>query len=98
MTTFVPRSRIRYATAHGDYARLHTDAGSHLVRISLNALEERWGEAGFVRIHRSTLVALGHVSAVSMDGGRCSVQFATPPAGQPPAHPRAARAAAADAR
>lgn len=73
VTTFLQRSRIRYATAHGDYARLHTDAGSHLVRVSLNALEERWGEAGFARIHRSTLVSLPHVTAVSMDGGRCRV-------------------------
>ncbi|MEO3937779.1 LytTR family DNA-binding domain-containing protein [Dermatophilaceae bacterium Soc4.6] len=74
VTTFVQRSRIRYATAHGDYARLHTDEGSHLVRISLNSLEERWGPVGFARIHRSTLVSLAHVSAVAMDGGRCTVR------------------------
>lgn len=74
VTTFVQRSAIRYATAHGDYARLHTDAGSHLVRISLNSLEERWATAGFARIHRSTLVSLAHVTAVSMDGGRCRVR------------------------
>ncbi|MDQ2757961.1 MAG: LytTR family DNA-binding domain-containing protein [Actinomycetota bacterium] len=75
VTTFVQRSRILYATAHGDYARLHTDEGSHLVRISLNSLEERWGAVGFARIHRSTLVSLAHVSAVSMDGGRCAVRI-----------------------
>ena len=74
VTRFIQRSRIRFAKAHGDYARLYTDDGSHLVRISLNALEERWGEHGFVRIHRSTLVSLAHVSAVSMDGGRCLVR------------------------
>ncbi len=74
VTTFVRRSQIRFARAHGDYARLHTDEGSHLVRISLNALEERWGEHGFVRIHRSTLVSLAHVTAVSMDDGRCLVR------------------------
>jgi len=75
VTTFVQRSRIRYATAHGDYARLHTDQGSHLVRISLNSLEERWGSVGFARIHRSTLVSLAHVTAVSMDDGRCRVRI-----------------------
>ena len=74
VTRFIQRSRIRFARAHGDYARLYTDDGSHLVRISLNALEERWGEHGFVRIHRSTLVSLAHVSSVSMDGGRCLVR------------------------
>jgi DNA-binding LytR/AlgR family response regulator len=73
VTRFISRSQIRYAQAHGDYARLHTDTGSHLVRVPLSILEERWAEFGFVRIHRSTLVALPHVSEVRMDHGRCSV-------------------------
>ena len=57
----VQRSQILYAQAQGDYARLHTATASHLVRVSLNALEERWGEHGFVRIHRSTLVSTTHI-------------------------------------
>ncbi|NHA68284.1 LytR/AlgR family response regulator transcription factor [Phycicoccus flavus] len=73
VTRFITRSRIRYAQAHGDYARLHTDAGSHLVRVPLSVLAERWADHGFVRIHRSTLVALQHVREVRMDHGRCSV-------------------------
>lgn len=73
VTRFITRSQIRYAQAHGDYARLHTDTGSHLVRVPLSVLEEKWGDFGFVRIHRSTLVALPHVSEVRMDHGRCSV-------------------------
>jgi DNA-binding LytR/AlgR family response regulator len=75
VTTFLQRSEVRYAQAHGDYARLHTADSSHLVRISLTTLEQRWGPAGFVRIHRSTLVALPHVTAVRMVHGRCSVQL-----------------------
>lgn len=77
VTRFVARSQIRYAQAHGDYARLHTDAGSHLVRIPLSVLEEQWREHGFVRIHRSTLVALPHVDEVRMDHGRCAVVIGT---------------------
>jgi DNA-binding LytR/AlgR family response regulator len=73
VTRFITRSQIRYAQAHGDYARLHTETGSHLVRVPLSVLEERWARYGFVRIHRSTLVALPHVSEVRMDHGRCSV-------------------------
>jgi DNA-binding LytR/AlgR family response regulator len=73
VTRFISRSQIRYAQAQGDYARLHTDSGSHLVRIPLSTLEERWGPAGFVRIHRSTLVALPHVREVRMEHGRCTV-------------------------
>ena len=74
MTRFIQRSQILYASAHGDYARMHTANGSHLVRVSLNALEERWGEKGFVRIHRSTLVSLAHVTEVSSDSGRAVVR------------------------
>ncbi len=73
VTRFIQRSQIRYAQAHGDYARLHTEVGSHLVRVPLTVLEDRWGDFGFVRIHRSTLVALPHVTEVRMDRGRCSV-------------------------
>jgi DNA-binding LytR/AlgR family response regulator len=62
----VPRATIRFVEAQGDYARLHTAEGSHLVRIPLAQLEERWANAGFVRIHRSYLVALPLVSELRM--------------------------------
>jgi len=75
VTTFIKRSQVRYAQAHGDYARLHTSTGSHLVRTSLTTLEERWAEAGFVRIHRSTLVSLPHVTAVVNGHGGCKIRL-----------------------
>jgi len=74
VTRFVQRSTVRYVEAQGDYARLHTGQNSHLVRIPLSTLEERWRDAGFTRIHRSTLVALQHVDEMRVDGGRCSVR------------------------
>ena len=73
VTRFIPRSDIRWVQAQGDYARLHTPTGSHLVRIPLATLEEQWAAAGFVRIHRSTLVSTRHISEIHQDGGRCSV-------------------------
>jgi DNA-binding LytR/AlgR family response regulator len=73
VTRFVSRSDVRYVEAQGDYARLHTATGSHLVRLPLGSLEERWGGAGFLRIHRSLLVSLAHVDEVRVDGGHCSV-------------------------
>jgi DNA-binding LytR/AlgR family response regulator len=74
VTRFVQRSTVRYVEAQGDYARLHTGQNSHLVRIPLSTLEERWRDAGFTRIHRSTLVALQHVDEMRVDGGRCAVR------------------------
>jgi DNA-binding LytR/AlgR family response regulator len=77
VTTFIRRSQVRYAQAQGDYARLHTATGSHLVRTSLTTLEERWAEAGFVRIHRSTLVSLPYVDAVITGNGGCKIRLGT---------------------
>lgn len=73
VTRFVRRKDIIFVTAQGDYARLHTAQGSHLLRVPLSSLEERWADAGFVRIHRSHLVALPHVEEVRSDEGRYSV-------------------------
>lgn len=69
-TKLVPRSTVRWVEAQGDYARLFTDDGnSHLVRIPLTQLEERWAKAGFVRIHRSYLVALHLITELRMGQG-----------------------------
>jgi DNA-binding LytR/AlgR family response regulator len=73
VTRFISRSDVRYVEAQGDYARLHTIAEGHLVRVPLSTLETEWRDAGFVRIHRSLLVALGHIEEVRIDGGRCTV-------------------------
>ena len=43
------------------------------MRVPLRLPDERGADRGLVRIHRSTLVALPHVSEVRMDHGRCSV-------------------------
>lgn len=73
VTRFIRRGDVRYVEAQGDYARLHTPSGNHLVRVPLTTLEEEWRDFGFVRIHRSHLVSLSHVAEVRMEGGRCSV-------------------------
>jgi DNA-binding LytR/AlgR family response regulator len=73
VTRFVDRSSVTHVEAQGDYARLHTDEGSHLIRVPLATLEEEWAKAGFVRIHRSLLVGIAHVTEVRMDSGRCTV-------------------------
>ncbi|MFI6511108.1 LytR/AlgR family response regulator transcription factor [Streptosporangium sp. NPDC050855] len=75
VTRFVASTEVRYVEAQGDYARLHTAGGSHLVRISLATLEERWASAGFVRVHRSHLVAVKHIDELHIDSGRCVVRI-----------------------
>ncbi|MFE7834508.1 LytR/AlgR family response regulator transcription factor [Streptomyces sp. NPDC057474] len=73
VTRFVAVDDITHVEAQGDYARLHTSQGSHLVRIPLSTLEERWRARGFVRIHRRHLVALRHVGELRLDAGTVSV-------------------------
>jgi DNA-binding LytR/AlgR family response regulator len=65
-TRMLPRSAVRWVEAQGDYARLHTADGSHLVRVPLATLAERWADAGFVRIHRSYLVQLGLIAELRL--------------------------------
>ncbi|MEU3725851.1 LytTR family DNA-binding domain-containing protein [Streptomyces sp. NPDC031705] len=74
VTRFVAIADIAYVEAQGDYARLHTEEGSHLVRIPLSTLEERWAARGFVRIHRRHLVALGRIDELRLDAGATSVR------------------------
>ena len=68
--SFLHRSAVRYVEADGDYVRLHTAQGSHLLRTTLSELERRWAAAGFLRVHRHTLVSLAHVDHVRLVEGR----------------------------
>jgi DNA-binding LytR/AlgR family response regulator len=67
-TRLLPRSSVRWVEAQGDYARLYTADASHLVRVSLATLAERWADAGFVRIHRSYLVQLKLITELRLTG------------------------------
>ncbi|RCW46133.1 LytTR family two component transcriptional regulator [Halopolyspora algeriensis] len=60
-TRYVRRSEVFFAEAHGDYVRLHTRSGAHVVRIPISRLEEYWEGHGFARVHRSFLLALSAV-------------------------------------
>jgi len=73
VTRFIRRSDITHVEAQGDYTRIHTEGGSHLLRTPLSTLEEQWGPAGFVRIHRSLLINLRHVSEARTQAGRYAV-------------------------
>lgn len=53
--------------ADGNYVRLWVGERSHLLRDSLNALEQRLAEHGFARAHRGALVRLGAVREMLRD-------------------------------
>ncbi|MFB4354697.1 LytTR family DNA-binding domain-containing protein [Microbacterium sp. LS_15] len=70
---FVRRSDVRWVQAQGDYSRLHTADGGHLVRIPISELETRWADVGFLRIHRSTLVRSAAVTEARLSGAEPAV-------------------------
>ena len=75
VTHLVPRDSIGWVEAEGDYARLHSASGSHLVRIPLSTLETRWRDRGFQRVHRSYLVALRLVTGLRTSDGAVMVRL-----------------------
>lgn len=68
ISRMINQDDVLYAEASGDYVRLHTALSDFLVRVPISALEQQWADAGFVRIHRSYLVALQHVDQVRFTG------------------------------
>ncbi|NMR31140.1 LytR/AlgR family response regulator transcription factor [Crystallibacter degradans] len=73
ITKMIRRDEIKYVQAQGDYARLHTAEASYLIRVPLNDLEQQWEDAGYLRIHRSYLVAMNQVQQVRITAGKASV-------------------------
>jgi DNA-binding LytR/AlgR family response regulator len=73
ISKMIRRDEVRYVQAQGDYARLHTAEASYLIRIPLNDLERQWADAGFLRTHRSYLVAMDQVTQVKLGTGKASV-------------------------
>jgi len=65
---FVPTETIDWIEAQRDYVMLHTATRSHIVRISMRALEEKLDPAQLVRVHRSAFARPGNVVEVQRMG------------------------------
>ena len=72
---YLRRSHVVFAEARGDYVRLHTRDGAHLVRLSLSSLAERWADAGFVRVHRQYVVNTAYIEQLRSTAGRLSIDL-----------------------
>uniref|UniRef100_UPI001F581571 LytTR family DNA-binding domain-containing protein n=3 Tax=Microbacterium TaxID=33882 RepID=UPI001F581571 len=70
---------VQWVHAEGDYSRLHTDDGAHLVRLPISELDERWAPHGFVRVHRSYLVRIAAITEARLTGGEPVVVVADAP-------------------
>jgi len=67
---FIRAGDIDWIEADGNYLRLWTGDRSHLVRETMKGAEERLDPATFVRIHRSTIVAIDRIDSIqAQDNG-----------------------------
>ncbi len=61
---FVAARDILHLTAEGNYVRVHTAGGAHLIRGTLADLETRLDPGRFARIHRSGVVNIDAIQEV----------------------------------
>ncbi|MCP3980685.1 MAG: response regulator transcription factor [bacterium] len=74
---FLDTDEIDWIEAADYYVKLHVGERSHLVRESLNRLEQRLDPSAFMRIHRSTIVNLGRIKELrTQSHGDCTVCLA----------------------
>ena len=68
---FVKTADIDWVHAEGNYSRLHTSRGTHLIRESLQSVAEALDPLVFVRVHRSVVVNIDRVAKLVTgdDGG-----------------------------
>jgi two-component system LytT family response regulator len=60
----VPVGEIDYITASGVYAELHVGERNHIIRETIQTLEEQLDPKQFLRIHRSAIVRMELVDAL----------------------------------
>lgn len=58
----VPVDDIFYVESMKEYVRIHTSAKAYTTKVGITKLEEELG-TGFLRVHRSFLVAIGRIHA-----------------------------------
>jgi len=66
--TFVPIESIDWIEAQRDYVMLHTATRSHIVRMSMRALEEKLDPGELMRVHRSAFARASNVVEVQRMG------------------------------
>ena len=76
-TRLLARGQILYAQSYGDFVRIVTADGRYLLRSTLADIERRWGQAGFVRVHRQYVANLRNaVELAPMLSGTAELTFA----------------------
>lgn len=64
---FVKAADVDWIAADDYYIKLHVGAKSHLLRVSMNELEEKLDPKTFLRIHRSTIINFDRVKELQQN-------------------------------
>ena len=59
---------VYYLESHGNYVKIHTEKRSHLLRHTLQQMEEKLDADLFLRIHRSLLLNTNYISKTAYQG------------------------------
>ncbi|MFC5743283.1 LytR/AlgR family response regulator transcription factor [Dyella tabacisoli] len=65
-TFMLEHSDVDWIEASGDYVTLHAGKRSYLIRETMDSLERQLDPARFIRIHRSTMIALNRLSGYNL--------------------------------
>ena len=76
-TVRVPTEAIDWIEAEKDYVLLHARGRSHMMRVTMTALERRLDPAELVRVHRSAFVRPAAVTEIVRTGRTTSLRLAT---------------------
>ena len=60
-TVFVDAEEVDWIEAAENYVELHTPRGTHLLHVTMNALEKSLDPEKFLRIHRSIIINLSRI-------------------------------------
>jgi two-component system, LytTR family, response regulator len=61
---FLKTPEIDWIEAAGNYVKFHTGNDTHMIRMSMNSIEEKLDPQQFQRIHRSTIVCLDRIKEI----------------------------------
>jgi two-component system, LytTR family, response regulator len=61
---------IEWIESESDHVRLHIGRSAHVLRMTLTSLEKELDPLTFVRIHRSTIVNVGHIRELQTHANR----------------------------
>lgn len=64
---FIKASDVDWIAADDYYIKLHVGTRSHLLRVSMNELEEKLDPKTFLRIHRSTIINFDRVKELQQN-------------------------------